>query len=242
MLDQDRYSPGPPEFRPTWQEKIGGDFFVMQTARLDEFYKKSSVAIEGFAKFARKCPGARLIVLSWGKDEKAGRERLSELGVEEQCLFIPASGKRRLIRYLRSADCLLDQFRLGYYGATGLEALACGVPVIMRIEQSQYEAQNETGAPPVLQSETADEVAAHLERLYTDRRHRRAVGKASRQWFLANHGSKKWAPVYRDMLIALASGHRFDFSQSPLQQPQSKAETDYLARELKKAPVFPNYQ
>ena len=241
MLDEDRYVPGEQECRAEWEASSGGSFFVLQTARMDNYYKQSAIAIEGFARFVRQHPRARLVILCWGKDEHDNRQFAEKLGVSDKCIYLPICGKRRLIRYLQSADCLLDQFRLGYYGATAVEALACGLPVVMRIEKAQYDAHCETDAPPVLNAENPEQVASQLARLYSNETFRRSTGAASRAWFLANHGSRRWAPEYRNFLIALALGHRFDFDRSPLMQPLTEAEARYHADELGKAPPFPNY-
>jgi hypothetical protein len=111
----------------------------------------------------------------------------------------------------------------------------------MRIEKAQYDAHCETGAPPVLNAENPEQVASQLARLCSNEVFCRSTGAASRAWFLANHGSRRWAPEYRNFLIALALGHRFEFDRSPLMQPLTDAEVHYHADELKKAPPFPNY-
>ena len=114
---------------------MGGDFFVLSTARADDVYKGSKIGISGFAEFSRTAPGARLVFVSWGRDIGGLKETAQRLGILDRVIFVPVSGKRRLVEYLRSADCLLDQFVVGYYGATALEAAACGTPVIMRYEE-----------------------------------------------------------------------------------------------------------
>lgn len=236
VLDQNKYTLGEPEFREEWRGKVGGDFFVLQTARMDRQDKGSEIAAAGFAKFAREHSDARLVLTAWGNDKDSDLGLLRELGVADQCLILPICGKKRLIRYLRSADCLLDQFRLGYYGGTALEALACGLPVVMRIEQEQYDAFCETGAPPVCNADSPDSIARQLTTLYRQNALRRKTASEGRAWFLANHGSERWAPEYANMLNALAIGYHFDFSSSPLARPLSKIEIEYHDAELAKAP------
>ncbi len=149
IVDDQIYRPGDPVYREEWRQRIGGSFFVLSTARLDDYYKGSSVALDGFAQFAASHPEARLILIGWGEDLNRLRDRLARLGIAERTLILPVAGKRRLIDYLRSADCLLGQFVLGYYGAAGIEAMACGLPIVMKLNRAQYNAFCETGAPPV---------------------------------------------------------------------------------------------
>jgi glycosyltransferase involved in cell wall biosynthesis len=243
ILDQDIYCPGEPTFREQWRARSGGgEFFVLSTARIDEFYKGSSIGLEGFAAFSREHPEARLVQMGWGADLGGMQRKLADLGIADRTIILRAAGKRRLIAYLRSADCLLDQFRLGYFGATALEAMACGLPVIMRLERGQYDALCETGAPPVLDAETPEEVRRQLERLISDREWHAAARDAHRAWFLQNHGSARWSMDYFTLLLLTARNHRLRFDHSPLHQPLSPEEREYHATELANAPAFPNYQ
>ena len=48
------------KFASNGERRSGGDFFVLSTARADDYYKGSQIGLRGFAEFARKVPGARL--------------------------------------------------------------------------------------------------------------------------------------------------------------------------------------
>lgn len=241
MLDDETYSPGAPRYRAIWEERTGGRFFVLSTARLDERYKGSSVALEGFARFAASHPEARLVAIAWGEDADAQLGRLRELGIESAVLMLPLAGKRRVVDYLRSADCLLDQFALGAYGATALEAMGCGLPIVMRLELEQYRALCGS-PPPVLNAATPAEVADALGRLAASPSRRRELAAAHRAWFVANHGSSTWAERYAHVLQTTAVGHRIDYSNSPAAEPESTAERTYYAEGLRVAPPFPEYR
>jgi glycosyltransferase involved in cell wall biosynthesis len=240
MLDDEAYSSGPPKYHAEWKERTGGRFFVLSTARFDERYKGSSVALEGFARFAAANPEARLIAIGWGDDADVQLGRLSELGIDTKVHVLPLAGKRRVVDYLRSSDCLLDQFALGAYGATALEAMGCGLPVVMRLELEQYRALCGS-PPPVLNAEGPEEVAAALALLADDPDRRRRLAADHRAWFVANHGSSTWAGRYIDVLRATALGEEFDYADSPLTEPTSEEETEYYAAGLRSAPPFPHY-
>ncbi|MGE0767631.1 MAG: glycosyltransferase, partial [Hyphomicrobiaceae bacterium] len=242
-IDEERYRPGlEPEIRREWQARSGGEFFVLTSMRLDNTWKGAQVALEGFARFASKAPTARLVMLGWGSDENAAKQRLQELGVADKVLILPIVGKARLARYLRAADCLIEQFVLGYFGASALEAMASGLPVIMRLERAQYDALSHAGAPQVLDAASADAVAHHLARLYGDASFRHAAGEALRSWFMAAHAGRAVADDYRTVLSAAAAGLSVDWSQSPLAAPLSAEEQRYHDDQLNGAPRFPNYE
>jgi len=240
-LNEVDYSPGSGCSRAAW-EASGGTFFVLTTARMDDYYKGSDLGIRGFAQFCAKYPGARLVIVGWGNDLDKTSARLARLGIADRTIFVPVSGKRRMVDYLRSADCLLDQFRLGYFGATALEGAACGLPIIMRVERAQYEALSRTGAPPFLNAESSNDVANALESLVRDADSRRATADLHRQWFLDNHSGSCWGEDYETMLGAVALGHRFSFETSPLNENLSAVERLYHAEQLAAAPEFPSYE
>ncbi len=241
ILSTEQYCPGPPQWREEWKSQTGGEFFVLSTARVDARYKGSDLALEGFAQFAARQPGARLVLTGWGADLDKFRNRLNELGIADRVLLLPPVGKKRLIQYLRSADCLLDQFVLGYFGLTALEAMSVGLPVIMRVESEQYEAFFDTGPPPVLNAATVDEVTDYLRRLAESANYRASVSSSISDWYKQSATPQAWGNCYRDLLVSAAVGHRFDFRESPLNSPLGKDELEYQAEELHNTPVFPNY-
>ncbi|MFM9975742.1 MAG: glycosyltransferase [Beijerinckiaceae bacterium] len=243
VIDEERYKPGSePEIRAQWEAMSGGDFFVLTSMRLDNQWKGAHVALEGFAQFARKRPGARLVILGWGVDEVAAKERLALLGIADQVLLLPIVGKKRLARYLRAADALIEQFVLGYFGASGLEAMASGLPVVLRLEKAQYDGLVPDGAPPVLNADNPTSVAAHLMMLYDEPEQKRMIGANTRRWFLSNHASSARWRDYKLLLDAIAMGVAIDWSASPLTQPLSQEETHYHRDQLAGAPPFPAYE
>ncbi len=240
-LDEQVYAPGPRDFRAEWQRQIGGDFFVMMSARIDDYWKGSQIALEGFAVFARSYSGARLVVMRWGGNSGELEQRLDALGIRDRVLILPLSGKRRLVRILRSADCLLEQFVLGYYGGSALEAMACGLPVVMRLERAQYEGLLLGDAPPTLDAATPAEVAGKLAWLASSRDTQRSVAEQTRQWFLRNHAGGKFNQQFCGILEKVGSGASLPAALSPLRRFKTRQERDYLYEQLRSAPVFPKY-
>lgn len=241
-LDEDVYSPGDSaDIRSEWRDRIGGDFFVLTSMRMDRYWKGAQHALDGFVRFASRASEARLVVLGWGDDLESARNQVKQLGLLDRVLFLPTVGKKRLVRYLRAADLAIEQFVLGYYGASGLEAMACGKPIIMRIEREQYDALIDVGAPPVLDAQNGLDVEKHLSALYGDRALCRRIGEQTRDWFIKAQSSERWYKVYRLLLEAIAAGIPLSFSGSPLLEPLSKEEREYHAEQLASAPPFPHY-
>jgi len=241
VVDQTVYAPGDGRSRAKWAAESGGNFFVLTSSRLDERNKGSSIGIRGFAEFSRKNPEARLVLIGWGKDREREELRLRDLDIWSKVIILPISGKALIRDYLRSADVFLDQFVLGYFGSAGMEAMACGLPVIGRIETDQYEALCETGAPPILNADKEHLVAEILQDLNDNPDRRRALAQAHRQWFVDNHGSERWLKEHQAVLAATALQAKVNFGGSPLCEPLSPEERQYHAAGLAAAPPFPNY-
>ena len=241
LLNPDDYAPGHPDLRESWRQEIGGTFFVLTTARADDLFKGSHVALEGFRLFSQKNPDARLLLIGWGADLARHAERIQQSGLAGKVLWLPPAGKRRLIRYLRSAHVLLDQFVLGYFGMTALEAIAVGTPVVMRLEADQYGDFLDAGPPPVMNASNESEIAAALRALSESQDFLAQAGEGNRQWFMRYSGGEDMRESYLDVLAATAAGHRFNYTRSPLQMPLSKLERDYHQEQLRLAPTFPNY-
>ena len=236
IIDEEEYCPGEGESRKAWQNAIGGNFFVLSTSRFDHKYKGSQVGLKGFADFSKRFPKSRLVMVRWGENNDELDDLLCRYGLEGKVLFLPLSGKALLRDYLRSADCMLDQFVLGYFGATGLEAMASGLPLVGRIEEDQYDAICETGAPPILNASEVEQVTSHLVDLYSNISYRQTISAKVRKWFLDNHGSSRWAPDYEAVLTATARNVPIDFSKSPLREELSEEEKEYHRVGMASAP------
>ena len=241
FLDETVYAPGVGNFRELWKAESGGSFFVLMTSRLDEKNKGSSIALEGFRQFALQHAGARLLAIAWGRDREVGERSAERWGIADRVIWLPLSGKARLREYLRSADCMLDQFVVGYFGATALEAMACGLPVIGRLERDQYDALCETGAPPILQAESATGILHQLVRLSNDEESRKSLASCHREWFMKNHSSQRWLPDYVAVLGNTAEERRSSYRGSPLKGSLSSEERAYHESGLRQAPQFPDY-
>jgi len=242
ILDPVQYSPGPATVRQEWIDKTGGSYFVLCTARLDDDYKGSNIMLEGFSKYALNNPGAILVLLGWGSGLDKYKDSLNKYGIADRVLILPPCGKKKLIGYLRSADCMLDQFRIGYFGLTALEAMSVGLPVIMRLEAEQYDAMWDTGVPPVINVDNSNAVARELELLHTNSGYRQDVSSKILEWFSFSATPDSWGECYRNLLVCAAAGHKFSYKSSPLNTPLDAEETQYHQKELSEAPVFPNYR
>lgn len=208
VVDTDIYSPGEqPELRTAWQEKIGGEHFLLGVCRQDWLWKGSDKLIRGFARFRTEHPqaaaGWRLLLQSWGTDIEASRRLVAEQGLDDVTLWLGMCSKPLLRRRQRAADAVADQFVMEGYGASVLEAMAAAKPVVMRPVPEASKHHFRTGSPPFIGAATEEEIGHALVHL-ADPQVRRAAGLASRAWVEAEHGYKVLGPRYMAMFAQAA--------------------------------------
>jgi glycosyltransferase involved in cell wall biosynthesis len=186
FIDTERYAPGPePELRA---ELLGGREgpIVFMPSRQDWFWKGSDRLLRGFA--AAGHPDAVLVCAGWGADLERSQELIGELGIGDRVRLLPyAMSKGRLRRFYRAADVVADQFTVGSYGGSALEAMSCARPVLIHLEPERF-AGRPDALPPVANVAEPDAIAQRLRELLGSGDARARLGARAREWMIANHG------------------------------------------------------
>ncbi|MBI5456437.1 glycosyltransferase [Candidatus Kaiserbacteria bacterium] len=111
------------------QDKLGkemGDVFVVTTSRL---VKKN--AVDDVIEALPKVPTAvHFIVLGEGPDEMKLKRLAKELGVEKRVHFVGQVNHAEMPKYLKACDMFIRPSRSEGFGASFVEAMAAGLPVI----------------------------------------------------------------------------------------------------------------
>jgi hypothetical protein len=123
---------------------------------------------------------------------------------------------------------VLDQFVFGYYGATALEAAACGRPVVMRIRPEHYAPLYEGDVAPVVNVTDPDGLVPALLGLIEHPDRREALGREHRDWLVRTHGRARTVPLMLALLRLAADEVSLPKELvSPLEDPLSEEELDY---------------
>jgi glycosyltransferase involved in cell wall biosynthesis len=188
LVDVEKYRPEPEvELRAQLLGSSDGPL-VFVPARQDWYWKGSDRLLRGFALAAEAYPGAILVCAGWGADLDRSRQLIAELGIGERVRLLPcAMSKERLRRYHCAADVVADQFTVGSYGSSALEAMSCGRPLLISLERDRFEGRFPS-FPPVMNVSESDQIAEALTRLFDDARLRATLGAQAREWVIANHG------------------------------------------------------
>jgi glycosyltransferase involved in cell wall biosynthesis len=129
------YNPGlSPEFL-AGQEPVSTENRNRQVMFLGKLrrYKGPDVAIRVFAAVAQNVPGATMIVAGRPDQERYFEELVQlvrSLGLEQKVRFERGISEDRKVTLLRTSRVLLSPAPVEGFGIAGLEANACGVPVV----------------------------------------------------------------------------------------------------------------
>jgi hypothetical protein len=188
MIDTDRYVPGEAtEVRARWSASVGGTHYLLASARQAWMWKGNDVLIRGFAEFARRNGGWRLVLQEWGPDVARSRELIASLDLTSLVHWEPLCSKPVLRRHQQAADLCADQLVYdGGYGTSVLEAMAAGKPVLMRAPTAQQVAHLRE-PPPFIVASDVPSVVRGLS-MMSDAAARQEASERHLAWVRAVHG------------------------------------------------------
>lgn len=136
---------------------------VFCASRVDLDLKGHDRLIEGVALATASGVAVHLVLLGWGRHVERVRAQARALGIAEHVTLIPkVFGKVRLVRAMRSADVVADQFLLGAYGTLAREALACGRPLLASYDPALPQPHAADDPAPIVSARSAAEIAEAL--------------------------------------------------------------------------------
>ena len=161
--------------------RIDGRTVFFAPARVHFAIKRNDLLLQGFAKIAGSA-SVHLVMLDWGPDIGAAKELVRSLGIADHVSFLPyVMSKVRLVRAMRLADVICDQFLYTAYGSLTREALACGRPLVSSYDPTALQPHAPDDPAPITAARTPDEIAAACRSLL-DPGVRAHLGEAARAW------------------------------------------------------------
>ncbi|WP_436911303.1 glycosyltransferase family 4 protein [Halosimplex marinum] len=198
MVDLERFKPDPAD--GDLKQRYDCDLLLFAGARHKWEHKANDTIFEGLA--AVDGVDWHLVTAEWGEDIERSKELVSELGLEENVSFVPIMSRKRLRRVINQCDAVLDQFHFGGIGSLSRQTLACGTPLISKIDTSRI-SDNFDSDPPILSASAPDELRDRIT-LLTDEDQKRQLGTESRKWMERNYGwdtlGKRYLSIYRSSL------------------------------------------
>jgi glycosyltransferase involved in cell wall biosynthesis len=194
LVDTDRYRPQGDDalgaFAQEVRDRAGGRLLLLMSSRQDFEWKASDRFLNAFIQTAKQSDQLFLVLTPWGLDLERAKRMLVEAGLERSFHVLPGLPSKPLLRRLFwASDVVVDQFAIGGFGTGALEAMACGRPVLMHIDQALFAHRlPEYLPPPVLQAASQDEIARVLFELASGETDLVAAGRRAREWLVEHHG------------------------------------------------------
>ncbi len=208
LIDVEKYSPAQVPRRYGREEDLL--FFMpsrLDWGEVDDAPGRSSTKgndrfLRAAAAYIKKGGRAHLVLVDYGADREEARRLVSALGLSERVTFLPKLKKDELIEHYRMADVVADQFDVGAFGTVGLEAMACGKPLLIYIDDSAAQ-KCYPQRPPILNARSEKEIFEQIQAA-VEESHRAAVGRAARDWIMKHHHgdtlARRLTAMYEEIL------------------------------------------
>jgi len=176
-------------------EKMGisipnSDLYCMVPSRVDFFWKGQDWLFRSIPKI-RGGKKIHFIFSGWGQDYKKAIQMVDALNVKGDVTFLPcALSKQLLFSFFESVDFVIDQFHTSYYGTSAMEAMSCGTPVVMNIDESMFVLKGNE-PPPVLNAGNEEGLTLLLSDISSGGVDLEFFSKSVFEWAQRIHGEKR---------------------------------------------------
>jgi glycosyltransferase involved in cell wall biosynthesis len=103
-------------------------------------------------------------------------------------------------------DMFAEQFVVGWYGLTAVEAMSCGLPVLAYLRsdlRALYDRTSFSASCPIVCA-TPESLVEQLDELFHDAQRRRSLGIAGRDYVQRYHSTDALAGFFTELMERLA--------------------------------------
>jgi len=199
--DQEFFRPGIDTAEVRARYGLNGGRWLLSVARLTR-HKGIDTALRSIAQLRGRYPDLRYAVVGEGDDQPTLEAEARELGVADRVRFLTGVPDRDLPALYNCAEIYLGvsrllEHRVEGFGIALCEASACGIPVVAGRSGGMPEAVRDGETGILVDAESAEAVAAALERLLSDPALRGRMGAAGRR---AVESHYNWDRVTADLV------------------------------------------
>jgi len=203
-VDETKFRPQATPLPTRLRNAQGREFVLFCPSRQNWALKGSDKVIRALADVVnRQKLDVALLLCRWGQEVERSQQLIEELGIGRNVVWLPPLNKMRLIEFYNAADVVLDQFTLGVFGTTTPEAMACGKPVVLYLNEDVHKWCFPV-MPPVISACTPQEISFRIVELLRSPDQRMKIGRQARAWVERYHGWKlvveKHIRLYHEIL------------------------------------------
>lgn len=146
-------------------------------------YKRVDVIIRAMHAIRQRVPGARLVIIGSGDGLPALRKLADTLSLSEEIVkFAGFVSEEEKVEYLRRAWVAVNTSPKEGWGIVGMEAQACGTPVVVSDAPGLRESVVDRETGYLFRFGDVAELADKVSRLLESEEKRRDMGKAAAEW------------------------------------------------------------
>lgn len=203
-IDETKFRPQATPLAAELRNAYGCEFIVFSPSRHNWPLKGNDKVLRAFAEvLQRRKLDAVLLLCRWGQEIDQSRKLIEELGIASRVAWLPPLNKMKLVEFYNASDVVLDQFTLGAFGTTTPEAMACGKPVMLHLNEDVHK-WCFPEMPPVVSAFTEQEIGRRLADLLGSPGERAALGRRARLWVEQHHGwelvANRQIRIYQEIL------------------------------------------
>ncbi|WP_434685293.1 glycosyltransferase [Pseudanabaena minima] len=167
------------------------EFIGFIPSRLDFYWKGHDRLLEALNRLSKiEREKIHIIASGWGKNYEDIRESIKHNNLENQFTLLPyVVSKPILYKFFASADFVIDQFLMGSYGSSAIEAMSFSTPVMMYINSKNFEKQG-WEPPPVLNANNVNEIYQILRKITTYQISLDELASSTYLWLKRNHSQE----------------------------------------------------
>jgi glycosyltransferase involved in cell wall biosynthesis len=170
--------------------------------------KNNDRFIKAFAKVCQKFPNKKLLLITfeYGPDVHYTKKLINDLNINAKVLWLPKMERKYLLNLISQCDVGAGEFydiKNITWGATAMEVMAAGKPVIQAFDYKEVEFYSKFGInpPPIVSARTTNEIFNKLVLMINSEDKRVEISKKSREWFNQNMSielASKWISLLRN--------------------------------------------
>lgn len=207
-IDTDKSKPLPkgnsfPEFDLLFFHPSRIDWGIKDGGKVRSSMKQTDRFFRALAHFNSEGGNAGVIVAERGQDLPYAKKLVEELGLRSYVRWIPSLTQEELPSFFNQCDVVVDQFSVGSFGTTALEAMACGKPVMIYIDKEFHQLSYPKSPPPVLNCQNEGEIYQCIKQA-ANPFFCRELGQKARQFIMEFHHWEvvidEWIDIYRNLI------------------------------------------